>query len=110
MKPSLATVTACIAASLLVSAPALAAKKAPMQNIDFGSITCGQFLQDLSQSSAEDAGVVMMWIDGYLSGVSGDTLLNWKDLEKFSGNLVTYCGEKPTIKVLDAAEAVGISK
>lgn len=110
MKPSLVTVTACLAASLLVSAPALAAKKNQMQNIDFGSITCGQFLQDLSQSSAEDAGVVMMWIDGYLSGVSGDTVLNWKDLEKFSSNLATYCGEKPSAKVLDAAEAVGISK
>ena len=110
MKPSFATVAVCVAASLLVSAPALAAKKTQMQNIDFGSITCGQFLQDLSQSSAEDAGVVMMWIDGYLSGVSGDTLLNWKDLERFSSKLATYCGERPTARVLDAAEAVGISK
>ncbi|MEZ5580532.1 MAG: HdeA/HdeB family chaperone [Candidatus Competibacteraceae bacterium] len=56
-----------------------------------------------------DAGVVLMWIDGYLSGVSGDTSLNWKDLEKFSTNLVAYCG-KPDEKVLDAAEAVGIAE
>lgn len=110
MKLSLVPVALCFSASLLVAMPALAAKKAQMQNIDFGSITCGQFLQDLSQSSAEDAGVVMMWIDGYLSGVSGDTLLNWKDLEKFSTRLAAYCGEKPAAKVLDAAEAVGISK
>lgn len=110
MKPSLVTVAACFSASLLVSMPTVAAKKAQTQNIDFGSITCRQFLQDLSQSSAEDAGVVMMWIDGYLSGVSGDTLLDWKDLEKFSSALAAYCGEKPGINVLDAAKTVGISK
>lgn len=81
-----------------------------MQNIDFGSITCGEFLKEISSGSAEDAGVVLMWIDGYLSGVSGDTTLDWKDLEKFSEQLVTYCGQNADTKVLKAAEAIGISK
>ena len=109
MKRSFAVAALCLAASLLISGPAIA-KKAQMQNIDLGTITCGSFLKELSTSTADDAGVILMWIDGYLSGVSGDTLLNWKDLEKFSTNLAAYCGEKPTAKVLDAAEAVGISK
>lgn len=80
MKPSLLIAVVGLAASLLAS-PVLA-KKTQMQNIDFGEITCGEFLQELSTSSAEDAGVVLMWIDGYLSGVSGDTTLDWKDLGK----------------------------
>lgn len=109
MKRSFAVAALCLAASLLVSGP-VAAKKAQIQNIDFGSITCGAFLKELSTGNADDAGVVLMWIDGYLSGVSGDTLLNWKDLERFSSKLATYCGERPTARVLDAAEAVGISK
>lgn len=108
MKPSLFAIALCLTASLLTP-PALA-KKTQMKNIDFGEITCGEFLQELSTSSSEDAGVVLMWIDGYLSGVSGDTSLNWKDLEKFSTNLVAYCGKKPDEKVLDAAEAVGIAE
>lgn len=100
----------CLSATVWASSPVLAAKKAQTKNIDFGAITCGEFVQELSQSSSEDAGVVLMWIDGYLSGVSGDTKLDWKDLEKFSTDLVAYCGNKPSVKVLDAAEAVGISK
>ncbi|MBL8254228.1 MAG: hypothetical protein JNJ76_11570, partial [Candidatus Competibacter sp.] len=92
MKRSFAVATLCLAASLLVSGP-VAAKKAQIQNIDFGSITCGAFLKELSTGTADDAGVVLMWIDGYLSGVSGDTELNWKNLETFSQELVEYCGK-----------------
>ncbi|MCB1920132.1 MAG: hypothetical protein KDJ28_09170 [Candidatus Competibacteraceae bacterium] len=107
MKKLMMTATLCLSATLLISAPALA-KKTQMQDIDFGAITCGEFMQEMSTSSAEDVGVVLMWIDGYLSGVSGDTLLNWKNLEKFSADLVAYCKSKPDVKVLDAAEEVGI--
>ena len=110
MKRSFVVAALCLSSTLLASTPALAAKKAQTKNIDFGAITCGEFLQEISQTSSEDAGVVLMWIDGYLSGVSGDTKLNWKELEQFSANLMTYCGNKPNQKVLDAAEAVGISK
>lgn len=109
MKRSLVVVAALCCSSLLMSMPALA-KKTGAQNINFGEITCGEFMKEISQGSAEDAGVVLMWIDGYLSGVSGDTVLKWNDLEKFSTSLVAYCGKKPGEKVLDAAEAVGISE
>ena len=107
MKNWLITAAVCLSATLLVSAPVLA-KKNQMQNIDFGAITCGEFMKEISASSAEDVGVVLMWIDGYLSGVSGDTVLNWENLEKFSADLVEYCGKKPDAQVLDAAEEVGI--
>ena len=49
-----------------------------------------------------------MWIDGYLSGVSGDTDLDWGNLEKFSKDLVEYCGNNSNTKVLEAAKKVGI--
>ena len=109
MKRSLVVAALCLSTSLLVPAPGLAAKKSQSRNIDFGSITCGEFLGDISQSSSEDAGVVLMWIDGYLSGVSGDTELNWKNLETFSQELVEYCGKNTDTKVLEAAKAVGIN-
>lgn len=107
MKHSLAIAALCLTTSLLASEP-VAAKKAQMQNIDFGSITCGAFLKELSTSTADDAGVVLMWIDGYLSGVSGDTELNWKSLETFSQALVEHCGNNADEKVLEAAKKVGI--
>jgi acid stress chaperone HdeB len=107
MKLSTMMAALCVSVSLLVSAPALA-KKTQMQDIDFGAITCGEFMKEISASSAEDVGVVLMWIDGYLSGVSGDTVLNWENLEEFSTELVAYCGKKPDVQVLEAAEEVGI--
>ena len=109
MKRSFITATLCLSAALSISTLAWA-KKTQIQNIDFGAITCGEFMQEIAQGSSEDAGIVLMWIDGYLSGVSGDTTLHWKNLEKFSTDLVEYCGNKPRAKVLEAAEAVGISE
>lgn len=107
MKRSLGLTFVALVVSLLIATPAAAKKNT--QNIDFGAIICNEFLQEIANGSAEDAGAVLMWIDGYLSGVSGDTKLNWKNLEKFSTDLVAYCGKKPDAKVLEAAEAVGIS-
>lgn len=110
MKRSFAVAALCLAVSLLVSGPATA-KKAQMQNIDFGTITCGAFLKDVSTSNDDGTGIgmILMWIDGYLSGVSGDTELNWKNLETFSQELVEYCGKNTDTKVLEAAKAVGIN-
>ncbi len=109
MNRLLITVALCL--STVLAIPTLAwSKKVQIPNIDFGAITCGEFMQEIAQGSSEDAGMVLMWIDGYLSGVSGDTTLNWKNLEKFSTDLVEYCGNKPNAKVLEAAEEVGISQ
>jgi acid stress chaperone HdeB len=109
MKPAFVITAVCLLTTSVLAPLPVAAKKAQTQDINFGAITCGEFMQELSTSSAEDAGVVFMWIDGYLSGVSGDTKLSWKNLEKFSTDLVTYCAKQPATKVLDAAEAVGVS-
>jgi acid stress chaperone HdeB len=94
-------------ALLLLATPALAGKHG-MDNIDFGQITCGQFIEDIAGGSEEDAGAVMLWIDGYLSGVSGDSVLNWKGLESYSERLVDYCGTHRKRLLLDAARKVGI--
>ena len=107
MKPSLFAVVPVSTASLLTP-PALA-KKNQMKNIDFGEITCGEFLQELSTSSAEDAGVVLMWIDGYLSGVSGDTSLDWKIWKNSVPIWSPYCGKNPTRR-FGCRRAVGIAE
>lgn len=109
MKNFLIAATLCLSVTLPVSTPTLA-KKTQIQNINFGVITCGEFMEGMAEGSDEDIAVVLMWIDGYLSGVSGDTVLNWRNLERFSAKLVDYCDRKPQVKVLDAAEEVGISE
>ena len=109
MNRSLITAILCLFAALFTSSTALA-KKTQIHDIDFGAITCNEFMQKIAKGSSEDTGVVLMWIDGYLSGVSGDKVLSWKNLEKFSTDLITYCSSKPNKRVLDAAEEVGISE
>ncbi|MBF0261766.1 MAG: hypothetical protein HQL97_08045 [Magnetococcales bacterium] len=77
-------------------------------NIDFGSYTCGQFLKEAAEGDEEDIGVVLMWIDGYLSGVSGDTVWKPSDFTHFSERLANYCASHQNVKLLDAAKSKGI--
>ncbi len=100
-----------LAAGLLVlftSLPALA-KQQKAKNIDFGAIACEEFIQEVATSDEDTIAIVFMWLDGYLSGVSGDTRLNWSNLEGFSTRLMNGCAKKPKAKVLDVAKAVGIN-
>lgn len=92
----------------LMLAGATDAKRMQQQNIDFGTITCQEFLQDVANSSEDDIGAVMLWIDGYLSGVSGDTELRFDGLEQFGTDLVERCQEHGKERLLDAARKVGI--
>ncbi|MEO5326905.1 MAG: HdeA family protein [Magnetococcus sp. THC-1_WYH] len=83
-------------------------KKSQEQSIDFSSFTCSSFIKEMTESSEEDAGAVLLWLDGYLSGVSGDTVLHWKGFEQFAENLVTHCQDNKDQMLLDAAKNVGI--
>ncbi|MYL83746.1 hypothetical protein GTA51_11470 [Desulfovibrio aerotolerans] len=101
-----------LCACLLIAAmavPALAKKSQQPQNINFGAITCKEFVVEMADSDEESVAFILMWLDGYLSGVSGDTTLNWKTLEGFSGALMEACAKKPGKKVLEVAKEVGIN-
>ncbi len=93
----------------LASGPALAKKQA-IPNIDFGRYTCQEFIDEIAGASAEDTGAVLMWLDGYLSGISGDTELKWTELEQFGEGLINYCSRNKDAKMLDAAKQVGIQE
>ena len=84
------------------------AGKGRAQNIDFGSYTCDTFLADLSTASEDDAAAIFLWLDGYLSGVSGDTVLDWRGFEEFTTKLVSRCQRHGNEQLLNAAQRVGI--
>ena len=98
-----------LAGLTLTLAPAAEARKGQSQDIDFGSYTCKAFLYDISDASEEDIAAVFLWLDGYLSGVSGDTVLRFNGLEAFSENLVERCSQRGNERLLDAARRVGIN-
>jgi acid stress chaperone HdeB len=97
-----------IAAAALALASPAGAKRMQQQNVDFGTISCQQFLQDVASGSEDDVGAIMLWLDGYLSGVSGDTVLRFDGLESFGTNLVERCAKRGNERLLDAARKVGL--
>ncbi|MDQ7831634.1 MAG: HdeA/HdeB family chaperone [Desulfovibrionaceae bacterium] len=102
-------VVVCAVIGLLFAFSASAmAKGKKSENIQFGTLTCQEFLEGVAESDEESVGLILMWIDGYLSGVSGDTELNWNGFESMSTALAETCAKSPKKKVLDVAKAVGI--
>lgn len=94
--------------ALAATAPVDAQKRSATQNIDFATISCSQFIEDVASSSEDDVGALMLWLDGYLSGVTGDTVLRFDSLEAFGTNLVDRCAARGNERLLDAARKVGI--
>ena len=92
---------------MLVAATADAQKSANM-DIDFGAMSCQHFIHEVSTGSEDDIGALFLWLDGYLSGVSGDTVLSFTGLEALAGSLVEYCQHNGRVSLLDAARYVGI--
>lgn len=104
------TIIAVLAGLAMSLAPSAEARKGQaQQDIDFGSITCSEFINDVANASEEDAGAVLLWLDGYLSGVSGDTTLRWDNMSDFAEQLMARCQQRGNERLLDAAKRVGLS-
>lgn len=101
--------TAVLGIAALAATPAMAAKQQQSGDVDFGSVTCAAFMKDLSTASEQDAGAIMLWLDGYLSGVSGDTVMRPAGMEQFVQALLDHCSRRGNDKLLDAARKVGIN-
>jgi acid stress chaperone HdeB len=101
--------TAVLGIAIVVAAPAMAAKRQQSGDVDFGSVTCSAFMNDLSTASEQDAGAIFLWLDGYLSGVSGDTVMRPAGMEQFVEALLNHCSKRGKDNLLDAARKVGIN-
>lgn len=73
------------------------------ESFDMKDMSCAQ----LMQADEEDAGVILLWLDGYLSGVTGDTRLDTDFLETFAEEMASACEKTPQAKILDVAQIVG---
>ncbi len=75
-------------------------------NIDVGSLTCTDFGKMLDSKSSTTA--LMFWLDGYLSGVSGDTTLRSSVIGTFTENLTDVCAKAPYANLLTMAKQIGL--
>lgn len=68
---------------------------------DVAKIPCKDFLADKA-----NMGMMVMWIDGYMSGKSGNTSISDEWMQKLGTHLGTYCAKNPGKTIMDAIEAV----
>ena len=82
----------------------LATASAHAETLDISTLRCA----DLADATAEEAGVILAWIDGFLGGRADDTRF---DMDRFSANAdeaAKACEEDPNaglLTVIKAAEA-----
>lgn len=99
---------AVLGAALAASLSMTVAGDARAESINFGAASCEEFIQTVAASSEDDVASMMLWLDGYPSGVSGDAVLRFDGLAQFGENLVERCGNNPDENLLHAARAVGL--
>ena len=87
------------AAALLVTGTAVAEVTA---KVDLSKLTCAQF----TAYKDEDRATIMMWLEGYYTGVDDDPIV---DFQKMAGNLaqlLIYCGNNPTTDIITASDGI----
>ncbi|MCX5895947.1 MAG: HdeA/HdeB family chaperone [Proteobacteria bacterium] len=76
-------------------------KQATTQSVDVAKCTCNDLLNEKDEKVIA-AGLV--WVDGYLSGKTGDTRIDFNSLKRLSDRIETYCKNNPTMPILDAVK------
>lgn len=76
-------------------------KPAAARVIDVANCTCTDVLNE-KETKVIVAGAI--WVDGYLSGKTGETRIDLNDLESLADRVKAYCEKNPTAPILDAVK------
>jgi acid stress chaperone HdeB len=85
-----------LAAALLL---APLAGPAQAEKVDLGKLTCGQFLEI---DNEQELAYLFFWLDGYVSGKTGNTVLDPNTVEEDLKALVEMCQGKKNTPLLKA--------
>lgn len=86
-----------IAVALLLVAP-LAAQA---ETRDVAKTTCKEFMND-----KDDMPLLIMWIDGYLSAASDNTVFSAEWQQKLGKHMGEFCTKNPDKTIMDAMDAL----
>jgi acid stress chaperone HdeB len=75
--------------------------------IDMSAATCADLLKIENE---EESAWLIVWLDGYLSGMTGDTVINSDQLKQFVKKLKDFAENHPDTQLIQAAETIGIGK
>lgn len=90
-------ILAAIAAAMLFTAPTMASAEEP---VDMSKLSCKEFLS----ADQSKIGMMLMWIDGYMSGKSDNTMMDNAWMEKLGTHMGKYCASNPQKTIMDAIE------
>ncbi len=68
---------------------------------DMAKITCKEFL-----GAGDNMGMMLTWIDGYMSGKSDNTVMSEEWMKKLGTHMGQYCGKNPSHTIMQAIEAM----
>lgn len=88
-------------ALLLAAVLCVPAFTAHAEETDMSKVTCKDFLAD-----KENMPMMLLWIDGYMSGKSDNTVINEEWMAKLGAHMGSFCGQNPTKTVMEAMDAM----
>jgi len=88
--------------ALLLAFPLAASAGKKNVSFDMANYTCAELLKEKD----DDAGMLLVWIDGYLSGKTGDTRVDMKFLGELATEVGKACAKSGRKKVLDVVDEV----
>ena len=69
---------------------------------DMAKITCKEFLS----AGESEMGLMLTWIDGYMSARSDNTMMSKAWMEKLGAHMASFCSSNPGKTIMDAMNAV----
>ncbi len=90
-------ILASMAAAMFLSAPIVASAEEP---VDMSKLSCEDFLK----GDESKIGMMLMWIDGYMSGKSDNTMMDNAWMQKLGTHMGKYCASNPKKTIMDAIE------
>ena len=67
------------------------------EKLDMGKFTCG----DLMKLNGEEGAMVYFWLDGYVSHMTGNNVIDMATIEADITALAEMCQKNPSMKILD---------
>lgn len=87
-------------AALMLASPAAVSA----QETDMAKLSCQEFMT--AASNEQHMGILLAWIDGYMSAVSENTVMSDEWMGRLGQHMATWCQANPQNTIMDAMEAM----
>lgn len=84
----------------------LGANANAQMKVDMAAFTCG----DLASMDAAEFVVIGSWMSGYYNAKRNNAMIDVKQLQENTKNVVVYCKSNPTVTVMKAIETLSAAQ